>query len=50
MGFQFNTLLRAILAGNSTQYMIEGYNLATNNSYTGASLFANVCYQMDKFE
>lgn len=43
-------LLRAILAGNSTQYMIEGYNLATNNSYTGAPLFANVCYQMDKFE
>lgn len=43
-------LLRAILAGNSTQYMIEGYNLATNNSYTGGTLFSNVCYQMGRFE
>ena len=43
-------LMRAILAGNSTQYMIEGYNLATNNSYTGGTLFSNVCYQMGRFE
>lgn len=45
----FSALWQAILAGNSTQYMMQGFNLAINNSYGDTTLFANVLYQMLPF-